>query len=660
MTSARARLLAVGIVTLVVLVAGGTAAGAHALRQSSYPDAGATLAKAPTEVRVTFGEQPDPGLSSLRVLDTSGADHTAGPTAVVAGQPLTLRVALRPLADGVYTVSWRTVSRVDGHLAAGTFAFGVGVAPAGSTTSPTSRSPGPSTVSLATRWLIYAGLMLVVGGATVALVCFADLPASLLVLVAAGAALGALGALGLSADELHGAGLPLSRLFDSPFSHHLLARVVPTAAAGVATIAALFVTRRGPRRALLAGAGALGVAAMWGDVEASHVSASATFRLVRMATQGLHFVAAGVWIGGLVALLVGLRRAPADQRLTATRRFSAMAVAAVAVIAATGIARAYDEVHGLHRLVDSVFGRYVVLKSVLLVVLIGLGALNRYRTVPAVGRGTLRPLRVVARTELGLAAVVLIATGFLQGLAPPASSASARPPQPVVVTAHDFGTTMRVSLTVSPGMAGFNEFQLTVRDYDTGAPVDAPAVSLRFSLPARPDLGASTLLLTRTASGLYQGKGPNLSLDGTWSVTITVQQTSGGTEIAVSLPTRRPPERIDAQRNGSLPTVYTLHLADGRAIQTYLDPGRAGVHFNEFHVTVLAADGNELAVTTVTAGATLRPATVATPLATRRLDPLGHFVADLVDARPGTYGFDVVADAASGDRLQGHFTIPVR
>lgn len=660
MLSVRGRLLAVTVLTAAVLVAGGGAAGAHALRQSSYPDAGATLAKPPTEVRVTFGEQPDPGLSSLRVLDTSGADHTAGPASVVAGQPLTLRVALRPLANGVYTVSWRTVSRVDGHLAAGTFAFGVGVSPAGATTSATARSPGPSTVSLATRWMLYAGLMVIVGGATVALVCFTDLTASLLVLVILGSALAALGAMGLTAGELHAAGLPLSRLLDSPFSHHFLGRVIPTVAAGILSAVALLVTRPRLRRALLAGAGGLGVVAMWGDVEASHVAASSTFRLLRMGTQCLHFVAAGVWIGGLVALLVGLRRTSGDQRSTATRRFSATAVVAVAAIATSGMERAYDEVHGLHRLVDSVFGRYVVLKSVLLVVLIGLGALNRYRTVPAVGRGTLRPLRLVARAELGLAAVVLVATGFLQGLAPPASGAPARPARPVVLTAHDFGTTMRVSLTVSPGTAGFNQFELTVHDYDTGAAVDAQAVSLRFSLPARPDLGDSTLALVRTAPGRYGGQGPNLSLDGTWSVTIAVQQASGGTEIPVSLATRQPPERIEVQRNGSLPTVYTLHLADGRAIQTYVDPGRSGVHFNEVHVTVLATDGNEVAVRNVTVGAARSPSPSTTPLATRRLDPLGHFVADLVDARSGTYRFDVLVDTASGDQLRGHFTVPVR
>src|SRR2546421_10434262 len=117
----RAGTIAVAL-TLTAGLAMAGPAGAHALRQSSYPDAGATLPKSPTEVRVTFGEKPDPKLSSLRVLDTGGRDRAAGKTEAVAGQPLTLRVAVSPLAHGVYTVSWRPVSRVDGHLASGTFA----------------------------------------------------------------------------------------------------------------------------------------------------------------------------------------------------------------------------------------------------------------------------------------------------------------------------------------------------------------------------------------------------------------------------------------------------------------------------------------------------------------------------------------------------------
>jgi hypothetical protein len=83
---------------------------------------------------------------------------------------------------------------------------------------------------------------------------------------------------------------------------------------------------------------------------------------------------------------------------------------------------------------------------------------------------------------------------------------------------------------------------------DTAHPVDASAISLRFSLPARPDLGESTLDLRRSEPGVFTGAGPNLSL-------------------------------------------YTVHLSGGLAVQLYLVPGGPGA--NEFHVTFLDGAGGE-------------------------------------------------------------------
>ncbi len=105
------------------------AVAAHALLQSSVPAAGSTLAASPSAVTITFGEQPDARLSSIKVLDSSGRNVASGPSTAVPGAPLQLTVPLPSLPDGVYTVSWRTVSAVDGHVAAGSFAFGVGVGP---------------------------------------------------------------------------------------------------------------------------------------------------------------------------------------------------------------------------------------------------------------------------------------------------------------------------------------------------------------------------------------------------------------------------------------------------------------------------------------------------------------------------------------------------
>jgi len=593
-------------------------------------------------VTVVFGEPPDPSLSSLRVLDTSGANHATGPTQAVAGQPLALRVAVARLGNGVYTVAWRTVSRVDGHLAAGTFAFGVGVAPgAGGAEAAAARAPGPSTLNLVSRWLLYAGLMLALGGAVVGLACLDGAGAGV---VMAGGVAAALGALGIALDQTHGAGLSLSRLFDSPFSHHLWLRLVPAAVVVVAAGAAAL--RRKPA---LAVAGVATVVAMAADVDASHVAAAHSLRLARMAVQTAHFAAAGVWVGGLAALLLGLRgRAHAD-RPAAVRRYSAMALAAAAVVAASGVQRAFDEVGTLHALAHAAFGRWVLLKSALLVALLVLGARNRFRSVPAAST-TLTPLRRVGAAELALVVVVLGATAVLQGLAPPASAAKL---SSVVATGADAGTTMKARLEVSPGRAGFNRFDVRLRDYDTGRPVEALAVSLRFALPARPDLGQATLALAKAAAGEWSAAAANLSIDGRWRVTVVVQQSGGGTEVPLTVATRAVPARIDVQHAPGSPDLYTLHAPNGDQVQVYIDPGTAGVHFNEVHVTVVGPDGQEVPTTSVAVDA-------PGPLAVRKLDDAGHFVADLVDATRRAYRLDVQALLADGTTVAGRFTIPIR
>ena len=82
--------------------------------------------------------------------------------------PLTLEVPLQPLVGGVYTVAWRTVSAVDGHRAAGSFAFGLGITPAPSRRFPgAERSGRPRRdrrpAAIASRWLLYLGLLALLG-----------------------------------------------------------------------------------------------------------------------------------------------------------------------------------------------------------------------------------------------------------------------------------------------------------------------------------------------------------------------------------------------------------------------------------------------------------------------------------------------------------------
>lgn len=564
---------------------------------------------------------------------------------MVPGQPLALRVAVGDLPHGVYTVSWRTVSRVDGHLATGTFSFGVGVAPKPGGTS--TRSPTPSVPSVIARWLLYVGLMVLVGSVLLVLVGHTGIPSRVALPVGAGCVLALAGAVGIAQDAAHAAHLGIGDLPGTSIARQLVLRVIPLIVAAVAAFAAfaLPVADRHRRRLLLLVAAA-GLAAMWADVTASHVSGAHSWRYERMAVQWAHFVAAGIWVGGLLALLATLGLA--EDRSLLARRFSAMALGAVAVIAATGVQRAYDEVGTVHRLVATGFGQSVLVKSGLLCVMVVLGAFNRFRSVPIVAR-VVAPLRRAVSGEVVLAAGVLAATGVLQGLAPPSSVPE--PPKPLVVHAIDFGTTVRATLSVTPATVGFNRFTLTVVDYDTRRPV-AGTASLRFALPARAELAPSTLALSRSAPGRFAGDGANLSLAGTWTVTADIQLPTGGIEVTFPVATRTPAERITVQHNRGLPDVYTLQLPQQQSLQVYLDPGRRG--FNEFHMTFVGANGQEVQM----AGTTV----LADPggaLPVRRLDPIGHFVADLAGALPRAYRFTVTGDTASGAEFQGRFTITV-
>ncbi|MBV8303754.1 MAG: FixH family protein [Acidimicrobiia bacterium] len=260
--------------------------------------------------------------------------------------------------------------------------------------------------------------------------------------------------------------------------------------------------------------------------------------------------------------------------------------------------------------------------------------------------------------ELFVIAIVLVATGFLQNLAPATSAAPPKPPPPVVAAGHDFGTTVRVSLTVSPGMAGFNQFTARIVDYDTAKPVVADTVSLHFVYPSRPDVGSSDLTLTRQRNGTYAGQGANLALDGMWNVTVLVARGVNSVEVPLQLTTRTPPQTVTLSRQPGLPTIYTIHLSAGRSVQVYLDPGKRGV-LNEFHHTYLAADGSELNIDQVAVAATPPGQSTATTLTTRKLDPFGHYVSDLPPGPSGRYHFTMDATTVDGAQLTAHLDIVV-
>ena len=98
-------------------------ASAHALLKSASPAVGSTVRQPPGEVSVGFTQDVEPALSTLAVLDASGASVAAGP-AHPGGDNAHLAVPLKPLAAGTYRVEWHATS-VETHKTQGSYSFTV-------------------------------------------------------------------------------------------------------------------------------------------------------------------------------------------------------------------------------------------------------------------------------------------------------------------------------------------------------------------------------------------------------------------------------------------------------------------------------------------------------------------------------------------------------
>src|SRR6266700_1215733 len=378
------------------LVTTGPAASAHAMLRGSDPAAGASLDRAPGRVTLTFTEAPDLALSVVHVLDTSGREVSAGPAAPVAGSQLQLRAGLRALGAGTYTVTWRAVSRVDGHVSQGAFAFGVGL-PAMATPSPNAGAAtdvlqGPDPLAVAARWSFFWGIALLLGAAATGLLVFdRRLPARAGPLLGAALALACCGLAVMTIATWASAGVPLGRFLGSGTGHWLEARggAVLLAAAAVAGL-------------LLAGSGwgakapqpvpaasrasatawlvALGVAASAGllvHALAGHAAAPGPLRLVNLGSQWLHLLAVAVWIGGLAWLLAGIAGRPRAEMGRAAVRFSKLAAWSLLLVALSGLERAAQLLGGWSHLLGTSFGRTLDVKLGLFAVLVALGTLNR-------------------------------------------------------------------------------------------------------------------------------------------------------------------------------------------------------------------------------------------------------------------------------------------
>ncbi len=256
------------------------------------------------------------------------------------------------------------------------------------------------------------------------------------------------------------------------------------------------------------------------------------------AASGAHLVAAGVWAGGLVVLVLCLgprmRRDP-DARgpilATAWRSFSPMAAVAAVVLVATGLYESGRHLPDLRSLGSTIYGNAVVVKVVVVVVALGLAGFNTMlvnpglaerlgslrRRAPGWSPVSLRRFTTVVTIEAGFLIVAVVAAALLTSV-PTARDIEAAATETAPVSANVDG----LFITFEAVPAGTQQSRLIVRTRSTVKPEPGPIAGTIVAL-TDPDRVESLVALDEIEPGRYEAEIPSMSPGG-WVASVVVRR----------------------------------------------------------------------------------------------------------------------------------------
>jgi copper transport protein len=578
----RRPVVALVLAALAGLALAAPSAQAHAELEGTSPARGAVLETQPAAVVFRFGESVEGNFGAVRVFDAKGQRVDDNKVVHPRGRGSEVAVGLRPhLKDGTYTATYRVIS-ADSHPVSGGVAFTIGKAGTGPAETVADLLAGSNVGAVTeiafgvTRGLDYLAIALGVGGLAFLMAAWrpalahaagagAGWPEASAVFAARARrflwlaiGLGVLsGVVGIVLQGATASGTSFWSALDASVVREVLGtrfgtiwglRVIAwlllggvllagasTRAVAVLRPAAVGATGTapapGPSARILAALALPGAFLLVSPALAGHATTLHPVAVL-LPLDVVHVTAMSVWIGGLAMLLFVLPGAtrrlepPERSRLLASvlMRFSPMALACVAALLATGVTQALIDMRGLSPLLHTAFGRAVLIKFVLLLALVGLGAVNRQRVVPALRRlaaggeapgGAGRVLRRTLRAEVALVVVVLGVTSALVSYAPPKSAASG-----------PFSSTKRMGpielqTTIDPARVGANQLHVYLFDARSGAPyTKTKELTVQASLPSK-RIGPLDATMSKAGPGHYVANTLQLAPGGDWQLAVT-------------------------------------------------------------------------------------------------------------------------------------------
>ena len=151
---------------------------------------------------------------------------------------------------------------------------------------------------------------------------------------------------------------------------------------------------------------------------------------VHLTADVLHLVAAAAWFGSLIPLALLLRATRHDLTESsvaiaraAVLRFSPLGVASVGTLVATGLVNTWVLAGSVPALVGTDYGRLLIVKVALFLVMLSFGAINRLWLTPRLVQASssaaaLRQIERNSLIEAGLGTIIVVIVGLIGTLPP--------------------------------------------------------------------------------------------------------------------------------------------------------------------------------------------------------------------------------------------------
>jgi copper transport protein len=559
----------IAVSVLAIVASSISSASAHPITVNSSPEPFASLPSSPGEVQVYFSEPIELSYSKIAVLGPDGSRFDMNDPHNADGDTASVAVTVQPgLPEGVYTVTTKVLSAVDGHVVESAFTFGVGTkppeAPGGPSGAPAKILSPAESVS---RFPGMVGQVMVVGAAFGTLWLWQPLQrvpwlanaisaqrAAIdrnmirLVMVGAGIILGSnLAMIFVQAIDIEAG---IAEAVATKFGNVWMIRMIESS---ILMIVAVSVYRRlaknngAPSNAEIYSILVMGLAVLITSSLIAH--GAATGQMAAIMLDFFHNAAASIWIGGLV--LMGFVAVPkilsiADERVKSAAvsilipRFSTVVVTILGIAVITGPLLLFSIESDLSLTLASTYGRILAVKLGLAGVMIAMGAYSQFviqrKVVVAMNGSTttssgLSHFAKSLKAESGVGIALLLMVSLMANGALPAGefpqfqrqqdgSAFAETATPI---SKDFVQTIytsggRIELSIKPFVVGQNSFGVSFFGSDDQQIQDIESTTIKLTQIEKA-IGPISVDTSKKSAGVFTADAA-FSLPGTWSVEI--------------------------------------------------------------------------------------------------------------------------------------------